>query len=122
MKYLTILTAAVLTLTSVTAAHAQTGKASYYGPRFHGKKTASGARFNQNAMTAAHRSLPFGSKVRVTNTKTKKSVVVTINDRGPYAGGRIIDLSKGANSRLGCNLCTVKLDVLSRGNGKYQRS
>lgn len=77
------------------------GKASWYGPGFHGRKTASGERFNQNAMTAAHRSLPFGTKVRVTNKRNGRSVVLRINDRGPFTGGRIIDLSKAAASRIG---------------------
>ncbi|WP_439859645.1 septal ring lytic transglycosylase RlpA family protein [Pseudomonas sp. MBLB4136] len=76
------------------------GKASYYGARHHGKKTASGERFDQHALTAAHRSLPFGSRVRVTNLRNDKTVVVRINDRGPYARGRIIDLSKKAAERL----------------------
>lgn len=77
------------------------GRASWYGSAHHGRKTASGERFNMNAMTAAHRSLPFGTKVRVTNKRNGRSVVVRINDRGPYAGGRIIDLSKAAAGRLG---------------------
>ena len=72
------------------------GKASYYGSKHHGKRTASGERFDQNAMTAAHRSLPFDTRVRVTNTRNGKSVVVRINDRGPYVRNRIIDLSKAA--------------------------
>ena len=76
------------------------GKASYYGARHHGRKTASGERFDQHALTAAHRSLPFGSRVRVTNLHNDKSVVVRINDRGPYARGRIIDLSKKAAEQL----------------------
>jgi rare lipoprotein A len=80
--------------------HAE-GKASYYGARHHGKKTASGERFNQHALTAAHRSLPFGSRVLVTNLRNEQSVVVRINDRGPYARSRIIDLSKAAAERLG---------------------
>ncbi|MDM8348239.1 septal ring lytic transglycosylase RlpA family protein [Pseudomonas sp. sp1636] len=76
------------------------GQASYYGARHHGKKTASGERFDQHALTAAHRSLPFGSKVRVTNLRNDKSVVVRINDRGPYARGRIIDLSRQAAEQI----------------------
>jgi len=76
------------------------GKASYYGARHHGRKTASGERFDQHALTAAHRSLPFGSRVLVTNLRNDKSVVVRINDRGPYARGRIIDLSQQAAERL----------------------
>lgn len=79
----------------------QCGGASWYGPGFHGKKTASGARFNENAMTAAHKTLPLGTVVKVTDQRTGKSIKVTINDRGPYSGGRIIDLSMGAASKLG---------------------
>lgn len=78
----------------------QVGKASWYGPGFHGKKTASGEIFNQNALTAAHPELPFGSKVKVTNLANGKKVVVTINDRGPYHDDRIIDLSKAAARKL----------------------
>lgn len=78
--------------------HSFSGKASYYGNES-GSKTASGQRFNQNAMTAAHRSLPFGTKVRV--TYRGQSVVVTINDRGPFIKGRVIDLSKGAARAVG---------------------
>lgn len=77
-----------------------TGMASWYGPGFHGRKTASGERFNQNAMTAAHKSFPLGSLVRVTSLETNKSIVVRINDRGPYRRGFIIDLSKGAAKAL----------------------
>jgi rare lipoprotein A len=76
------------------------GKASYYGARHHGNKTASGERFDQYALTAAHRSLPFGTRVRVTNLRNDKQVVVRINDRGPYARGRIIDLSYKAAEQL----------------------
>ncbi len=79
----------------------QCGGASWYGPGFHGKKTASGQKFNQNAMTAAHRSLPFGTVVKVTNQKTGKVVKVTITDRGPFHKGRIIDLSAAAAAQLG---------------------
>ena len=74
------------------------GKASFYGSES-GSKTASGQRFNQNAMTAAHRSLPFGTKLRVTHRG--QSVVVTINDRGPFIRGRVLDLSKGAARAIG---------------------
>jgi rare lipoprotein A len=79
----------------------QKGVASWYGPGFHGKKTANGERFNTNDLTAAHKTLPFGSEVRVTNERTGKSVVVRINDRGPYAHGRVIDLSKAAAQAVG---------------------
>lgn len=89
-------------LFSVTGtAFAQCGGASWYGPGFHGKTAASGERFDQNAMTAAHKSLPFGTVVRVTDQRTGKSVQVKINDRGPFHRGRIIDLSKAAAAKLG---------------------
>ena len=79
----------------------QQGKASWYGEQFHGRKTASGERFDLNEFTAAHRSLPFGTRVCVRSSVTGKSVVVRINDRGPFAPGRIIDLSKAAAQELG---------------------
>lgn len=97
--------------------YSRVGVASWYGPGFHGRKTASGARFNQNALTAAHRKLPFGTKVRVTNLKNDRSVVVVINDRGPFAGGRIIDLSKAAAKRLGIikqGTAKVRVEAIGR--------
>ncbi|NGP16925.1 septal ring lytic transglycosylase RlpA family protein [Devosia aurantiaca] len=93
--------AAALLAFSPAAVYAQCGGASWYGPGFNGKRAASGEIFNENAMTAAHRSLPFGTKVAVTDQNTGKSVTVTINDRGPFHGKRIIDLSKGAAAALG---------------------
>ncbi|MBL8251957.1 MAG: septal ring lytic transglycosylase RlpA family protein [Candidatus Competibacter sp.] len=78
----------------------QIGTASWYGPGFHGRPTASGERFNQNQMTAAHRRLPLGTRVKVTNLQNGRNIEVRINDRGPYRGGRIIDLSKAAAKRL----------------------
>ncbi|MBW0235497.1 MULTISPECIES: septal ring lytic transglycosylase RlpA family protein [Pseudomonas] len=79
----------------------KTGTASYYGARHHGKRTASGEPFNQNALTAAHPRLPFGTRLLVTNLSNKKSVVVRVNDRGPYTRGRIIDVSRKAAQQLG---------------------
>ena len=79
----------------------QSGQASWYGPGFHGRRTASGEIFNTREMTAAHRSLPFGTRVRVTNQRTGQSAVVRINDRGPYAHGRVIDLSKASAEAIG---------------------
>ena len=84
-----------------TPAWTQNGKVSWYGPGFHGRRTANGEIFDTNEMTMAHRSLAFGSKVRVTNLDNGRSVVVRVNDRGPYAGGRIADLSHAAAARLG---------------------
>lgn len=81
-----------------TGGRSFSGVASYYGNES-GSRTASGQRFNQNAMTAAHRSLPFGTKLRVTHGG--RSVVVTVNDRGPFIRGRVLDLSKGAASAIG---------------------
>ena len=79
----------------------QTGEASWYGAQHHGRKTASGAVFDQGALTAAHPSLPFGTRVKVTNLSNGKSVDVEITDRGPFVGGRIIDLSQAAARALG---------------------
>ncbi|SOE86293.1 rare lipoprotein A [Burkholderia sp. YR290] len=79
----------------------QTGHASWYARKFEGRRTANGERYNGHAMTAAHRSLPFGTYVRVTSLSTTRSVVVRINDRGPFIKGRVIDLSYAAASALG---------------------
>jgi rare lipoprotein A len=81
----------------------QVGLASWYGQRHQARKTASGERFARGQLTAAHRSLPLGTKVKVTNLRTKQHVVVKINDRGPYGGGksRVIDLSEAAAKRIG---------------------
>jgi rare lipoprotein A len=91
--------------------------ASWYGPGFHGRRTASGETFNSGALTAAHRYLPFGTKVRVTNVRNGRSVVVRINDRGPFTGGRVIDLSKGAAAVIGVfqsGVAPVVLEILGR--------
>lgn len=79
----------------------QEGNASWYGNKHHGKKTANGERFDQNALTAAHRTLPFGSMVVVTNLRNQKSVTVRVNDRGPYSKKRILDVSRQAAEQLG---------------------
>ncbi len=79
----------------------QRGIASWYGPRFHGRTTASGERYDMNDLTAAHPSLPFGTKVGVRNTRTGREVVVKINDRGPFSKNRIIDLSYAAAREVG---------------------
>ncbi len=82
-------------------AYNEIGAASWYGRRFHGRKTASGQIYNMNALTAAHPTLPFGTKVLVTNLTNHKSVALTVNDRGPFAKGRIIDVSSHAAEHLG---------------------
>ncbi|BAW95770.1 putative rare lipoprotein A [[Synechococcus] sp. NIES-970] len=92
------------------------GSASWYGPGFHGRRTASGEPFNQYAMTAAHKTLPFGTRVRVTNLRNNRSVVVRINDRGPFTPGRIIDLSRGSAEQIGLvssGVANVRIDVLN---------
>lgn len=97
----------------------QIGLASWYGPGFHGNYTADGERFNMNALTAAHRTLPFNSYVRVTNLTTTRSVVVRINDRGPYAGDRIIDLSARAARELGIKdggIARVRIELVTIDN------
>ena len=94
----------------------QEGEASYYADSLHGNKTASGAPYDKNAMTAAHRSLPFDTRVKVTYLKTGKSVEVVINDRGPHAKGRIIDLSRAAAQAVGLvedGHGKVRLEVLA---------
>jgi rare lipoprotein A len=94
-----------------TGAKMQRGHASWYQ---HGRRTANGEAFNPEGMTAAHRTLPFGTRVRVVNEKTGRSVVVRINDRGPFIAGRIIDLSRGAARHLGMGgTATVSLYVES---------
>ena len=89
----------------------ESGVASYYGPGFHGRKTANGERYDQWGMTAAHRTLPMGTQVYVTNQKTGKTIKIRINDRGPFAGNRIIDLSTHVAEVLG---------IKSRGLGQVR--
>jgi len=92
-----------------------TGVASYYGRRFHGRLTANGERFNMNAMTAAHKTLKFGTRVRVTNPRNGRSVTVRINDRGPFIRGRTIDLSRAAAQKIGMigsGHARVKLEIV----------
>lgn len=87
------------------------GEASWYGPKFAGRRTANGETFDPTELTAAHRTLPFGSLVRVTSNRTGKSVVVRINDRGPFHGNRVIDLSEAAASEIG---------LKARGSGRVE--
>lgn len=98
--------------------HAVSGIASWYGPGFHGKRTASGERFNQDAMTAAHRTLPFGTIVRVTNQQNNRTVEVRINDRGPFVKGRVIDLSREAARQLDmlvAGIVPCQVDIVAWG-------
>lgn len=98
-----------------TPVHKEIGEASWYGPGFHGKETASGEIFDTNEMTAAHPSLPLGTKVEVTNLEKNKTVEVKINDRGPYAKGRDIDLSRAAAKKLGMvKKGTAKVKIVAK--------
>jgi len=116
-----VLTAALFAILSVPSLAAgpgsvQKGIASYYHDSLHGNKTASGQVYNKNKMSAAHKSLPLGSKVRVTDVRSGKSIVVRVNDRGPFVRGRIIDLSRQAAKQLGMikkGVTPVKVEVLS---------
>jgi rare lipoprotein A len=100
------------------------GTASWYGPDFHGKKTANGETFNTYTLTAAHRTLPFGSLVKVVSLENDKEIVVRINDRGPFKKNRIIDLSMAAAQELGVlknGTMNVKLILLEEGQNTYHR-
>ena len=101
------------------------GIAAVYGSRFAGRKTASGARYNPSALTAAHNTLPFGTRVKVTGVKSKRSAIVVINDRGPTTAGRIIDLSSAAARKIGMSrpgLRQVTLEVLSQPAAKTRKA
>jgi rare lipoprotein A len=98
----------------------QDGKATWYGKKFHGKPTASGEKFDMRSMTAAHRSLPFGSVVRVTNLKNDRQVTVRINNRGPFGKGRVIDVSQAAARKLkmiDAGVVPASIEVLVIGDG-----
>lgn len=99
----------------------QTGKASFYADKFEGTPTASGEKYRHNKLTAAHKTLPFGTTVRVTNLSNNSSVEVIVNDRGPYVDNRIVDLSKSAAEKLGFvsqGLADIRLEVVDAGDGK----
>jgi rare lipoprotein A len=98
----------------------ETGQASYYGDEFEGRRTASGERYELDHLTAAHRTLPFGTRVRVTNLENDKDVEVVINDRGPHKKGRIVDLSRRAAHEIDmikAGVARVRLDVLAAPHG-----
>lgn len=108
-------------LCAVSFGQVQTGKASFYADKFEGTPTASGEKYRHNKLTAAHKTLPFGTRVRVTNLQNNQSVEVVINDRGPYVENRIIDLSKSAAEKLGFinqGLADITLEVIDAGDGK----
>ena len=112
--------------TQTIESFSQTGKASWYGPGFHGKKTSSGERFDMNTLSAAHRTLPIPSYARVTNLSNGKSVIVRINDRGPFHGNRVMDVSKAAAKELGfihTGTANVKVEqILPNGKGQKQQT
>jgi rare lipoprotein A (peptidoglycan hydrolase) len=101
--------------TQQTLAYAYTGVASWYGPGFYGSPTASGEIYRPGTFTVAHRSLPLGTRVRITNLNNGRSAIARVNDRGPYVGGRIVDLGEGIASHLGVKssgIADVRLEVL----------
>jgi rare lipoprotein A len=100
----------------------QSGKASFYADKFEGAPTASGEKYKHNKLTAAHKTLPFGTKIKVTNVANKKSVEVTVNDRGPWVENRIVDLSKAAAEKLDFinqGVADVEVMVVDPGDGKH---
>lgn len=108
-----MLVVACVVVACMPAHAAQTGMASWYGPGFHGRRTASGERFNQNAMTCAHRTAKFGTHLKVTDLSTGRSITCRVTDRGPFIKGRIIDLSRGAAAKLG---------IINRGTARVRVS
>ena len=110
---------------SFASVYKSNAKASYYAEKFHGRKTANGEIFNMNAMTCAHKTLPFGTVLRVTNLGNNKSVDVRVNDRGPFVKGRELDLSKEAAKKIGMiknGTANVRIEILGIGNDVYKTS
>lgn len=110
----------VLQSPSVVAAKTQFGVASWYGSQWQGLPTASGQPFNMNAMTCAHRNLPLGTKIKVTNLLNARSLILKVTDRGPAVASRVVDVSMGAAKRLGflrAGLTPVRIQVVSYPNG-----
>jgi rare lipoprotein A len=102
----------------------QTGKASFYADKFEGAPTASGEKYRHKKLTAAHKTLPFGTRIKVTNLANNKTVEVIVNDRGPYVDGRIVDVSKSAAEELGFvnqGLADVSVEVVDAGDGKTKQ-
>ncbi|MFT3914085.1 MAG: septal ring lytic transglycosylase RlpA family protein [Anaeromyxobacteraceae bacterium] len=100
---------------------AQEGLASFYARSLHGRRTASGARYDEHALTCAHRTLPFGTRVRVTALEDGRSVVVTVNDRGPFVKGRVVDLSRAAARRLGmlgAGVARVRVEIVAEATAE----
>jgi rare lipoprotein A len=115
LVFLTLIATMLFGACASTKRITESGVASWYGPDFHGKRTASGETYDQRELTAAHKTLPFNTVVRVTNLDNGKQVVVRINDRGPYSRGRVIDLSRAAAeevSMIRAGTANVKIEVL----------
>jgi rare lipoprotein A len=111
-----LLSALALNAAAQTGDYLEAGTASFYHDKFVGRKTASGQRFSQKELTCAHRTLPFGTKLKVTNLKTGKAIVVTVNDRGPFKKGRVIDLSRKGATELGFmhdGITSVAIELVS---------
>ena len=116
-KFLSMLAICLMVSNGMNAQRVVDGQATYYGVRSHGKKTASGERFNKDAMVCAHRTLPFGTRVKVTNKKNGRSVVVRVIDRGPFGRGKVIDLSPAAARQLDmikAGVVPVHLEVVGK--------
>jgi rare lipoprotein A len=108
-------------MVNISRAQVQTGKASYYADKFEGSPTASGEKYRGSKMTAAHKTLPFGTKIKVTNLANNESVILEVNDRGPFVEGRILDVSKAAAEKLGFfnqGIADIKIEVVNPGDGK----
>jgi len=121
MIFRNTLAISLLFLSATVFAQIHKGKASYYADKFEGRLTASGVKYKHSKLTAAHRLLPFGTKVKVTNLANGKTVIVEINDRGPFVDGRIIDLSKSAAEKLDfvhAGIADVSIEVIDHGDGK----
>lgn len=111
-----VIAAALCAALFAAPAIGQQGRASWYGPGFHGRLTASGERFDQHAATCAHRTIRFGVRVKVLNLGNGRSAICRVTDRGPYSGGRIIDVSKGVAARLGMirsGIAPVRITVIN---------
>lgn len=119
----TLLAGAAFIPTQTLAADAEAGNVAYYGQKFAGRKTASGERFNPQALTMAHKTLPFGSLVKVTNDKNNRSVVVRVNDRGPTTEGRVGDVSLAAARKLNMvrsGVVSAKLEVVGQAKPRMK--
>lgn len=106
----------IIALTKISAQTVETGKATYYADRMHGRPTSSGTRYHRDSFYCAHRTLPFGTLVRVTDTNTGKSVIVKVIDRGPFGKGKVVDLSKAAARELGMlskGVIRIELEVVN---------